>query len=46
METSSFQVLKLQVVEILGLSKDAIHIHIGMICLTNKINYLHLFFHL
>lgn len=30
METSSFQVLKLQVVEILGLSKDAIHIHIGM----------------
>lgn len=30
METSSFQTLKLQIVELLSLSKDAIHIHIGM----------------
>jgi hypothetical protein len=30
MDTSSFQWVKLQVVDILGLSKDAIHIHIGM----------------
>jgi hypothetical protein len=30
METSPFQSLKLQIVEFLSLSKDAIHIHIGM----------------
>jgi hypothetical protein len=30
METSPFQNLKLQIVDFVGLSKDAIHIHIGM----------------
>lgn len=30
MEMSSFQSLKLQIIEIVGLSKDAIHIHIGL----------------
>ncbi|MEP1447818.1 MAG: hypothetical protein ABJK37_17085 [Paraglaciecola sp.] len=30
METSDFQALKLHMVELLGLSKDAIHVHIGM----------------
>lgn len=30
MGTSSFQEIKLQIVELLGMSKDAIHIHIGM----------------
>ena len=30
METLAFQGLKLQIVDFVGLSKDAIHIHIGM----------------
>ncbi|WP_339722666.1 hypothetical protein [uncultured Paraglaciecola sp.] len=42
METSPFQGLKLQIVELLSLSKDAIHIHIGMsvfivaVCVLSK----------
>lgn len=31
METSTYQSLKLQIVDLVGLSKDAIHIHIGLL---------------
>lgn len=31
METSAFQSLKLQFIDIVGLSKDAVHIHIGLL---------------
>ena len=31
METSTFQSLKLAVVSAIGLSKDALHVHVGMI---------------